>query len=191
MLPQNQSVFIFRKQTFKLLGGAFRVFDTNEHLLLFSEQKAFKLREDIRVYSDEGKTREVLKISTQKILDISATYDVVDSETNEKVGSLRRKGAKSIIRDEWEILDSQGMVIGKVLEDSTAMALVRRLLTNLVPQSYMFLLRDRQVGTFKQNFNPFTYRATMDLSPDPKGELDRRLACAAGILLLAIEGRQG
>lgn len=190
MLPLSQNEFEFRKQFWKLAGGAFRVFDTEQHLLLFSEQKAFKLREDIRIYTDEAKTNEVLSIKTQKILDISATYDVVDTQTGEKVGSLKRKGLKSILRDEWEILDPQGILIGKLEEDSALMAAVRRLLTNLVPQSYHFFIGTQKVGEFRQKFNPFTYRARMDLSADLNRQLDRRLAVAAGVLLMAIEGRQ-
>ena len=174
----------------KLLGGAFRVYDAGEHLLLFSEQKAFKLREDIRVYSDESKTNEVLSIKTQQVLDISATYDVVDTATQQKVGALKRKGLKSVLKDEWEIFDPSGMLIGRVEEDSMLMAIIRRFLTNLVPQKYHFTMGEQIVGTFQQHFNPFTYRATMDLSADSGRRLDRRLALAAGILLLAIEGRQ-
>ena len=190
MLPMENSVFEFRKQFFKLAGGAFRVYDTNERLLLFSEQKAFKLREDIRVYTDESKTNEVLSIKTQQIMDISASYEVVDSVTGEKAGSLKRKGLKSILRDEWEIYDPQGMLIGKVEEDSMLLAVLRRFLTNLIPQKYHFDLGGQVIGSFHQHFNPFTYRATMDLSADTGRRLDRRLALAVGILLLAIEGRQ-
>ena len=46
---------------------------------MFSEQKMFRLREDIRVYSDESKSQEVLSIKARQILDFSAAYDVVDT----------------------------------------------------------------------------------------------------------------
>ncbi len=190
MLPVELHVFEFRKQFFKLAGGAFRVYDTGERLLLFSEQKAFKLREDIRVYSDEAKTNQVMAIRTQQIIDISPTFDVVETPSNEKAGSLKRKGLKSILKDEWEIYDAGGMLIGKVEEDSTLMAILRRFLTNLIPQKYHFIVGGQVVGSFQQHFNPFTYRATMDLSADTGRRLDRRIALAVGILLLAIEGRQ-
>lgn len=190
MLPLNQNQFEFRKQFFKLVGGKFRVYDSDQHLLLFSEQKAFKLREDIRVYSDESKTREVLSIKALQIIDISATFEVVDSSTGEKVGSLKRKAMKSVIKDEWEFYDKNGMLIGTLQEDSMVLALVRRFLTNWIPQTYHFIIGGAKAGEFRQHFNPFLYRATMDLSEDVDARLDRRLALAAGILLLAIEGRQ-
>jgi uncharacterized protein YxjI len=190
MLSNSENRFEFRKQFLKLVGGAFRVFDSSERLILFSEQKAFKLREDFRVYEDESKTKEVLSIRTGKILDISATYEVVDSTTGEKVGALKRKGIRSLLRDEWEILDPQGMLVGRVEEDSAVLALIRRLVTNLLPQSYSFFIHDRKVGEFRQHFNFFVYHATMELSADPQQMLDRRLAVSAGILLMAIEGKQ-
>lgn len=191
MLPLDQNVFEFRKQFLKLLGGAFRVYDPQQRLLLFSEQKAFKLREDIRVYTDENKTNEVLSIKTQQIIDLSPTFDIVDTASGQKIGSMKRLGLKSILRDVWEIYDPPGILIGKMEEDSTGMALLRRFLTNLVPQKYHFEVHGQIVGTFQQNFNPFTYRAIMDLSGDHSRQLDRRLALAGGILLLAVEGRQG
>jgi len=190
MLPVDQNIFEFRKQFFKLAGGAFRVYGSNQQLLLFSEQKAFKLREDIRVYSDETKTNQVMAIRTPQIIDFTATYDVFEMPSGEKAGSLRRKGMKSIIRDEWEIFDPDGTLIGKVEEDSMVLALLRRFATNLIPQKYHFMINDRAVGSFQQHFNPFVYRATMDLFADTGNKLDRRLALATGILLLAIEGRQ-
>jgi hypothetical protein len=190
MLPVDQHIFEFRKQFFKLAGGAFRVYGANEQLLLFTEQKAFKLREDFRVYSDEQKTNQVMAIRTPQIIDFAATYDVYEMPSGEKAGSLRRKGMKSIFRDEWDLFDPNGLLIGKVEEDSMLFALLRRFATSLIPQKYHFTVNDQFVGSFQQHFNPFVYRATMDLSADNGKLLDRRLALATGILLLAIEGRQ-
>ena len=181
--------YLLKRQVFAL-AGKFRVFDTSGKLLLFSEQKMFKIREDIRVYSDESKTQEVLMIKARQIMDFSAAYDVVDSSTGQKVGTLRRKGLASILRDEWEVLDVGDNVIGKLFEDSMGLALVRRFLSNLVPQNYDLTLGTNRVADYKQNFNPFTYQLNLDFSMDINKLLDRRLGIAAGILLAAVEGRQ-
>ena len=181
--------YLLKRQVFALTGK-FRVFDTAGKLLLFSEQKMFKLREDIRVYADEAKTQEVLAIKARQIVDFSAAYDVIDSATGQKVGAMRRKGLKSILRDEWEVLDVNDNVRGVLVEDSMGLALLRRFLTNLVPQNYDMLFGETRVGDFKQNFNPFTYELNIDFSMDTAGQVDRRLGIAAGILLAAVEGRQ-
>ena len=60
-----------------------------------------------------------------------------------------------------------------------------------MPQKYLVTINEAPVATFKQNFNPFVFRLKVDLSPDTRGLLDRRLALAAALLLAAIEGKQG
>lgn len=181
--------YLLKRQVFALTGK-FRFYDPAGRLVMFSEQKMFRLREDIRVYSDESKTQEVLMIKARQIIDFSAAFDVVDSATGQKVGALRRKGLASILRDEWEVLDVNDNVRGKLFEDSLGLALLRRLLTGLVPQNYDLFFGETRVADYRQNFNPFTYNLNIDFTMDAAGQLDRRLGIAAGILLAAIEGRQ-
>jgi uncharacterized protein YxjI len=185
----SYSQYLLKRQVFAL-AGKFRVYEPGGKLVLFSEQKMFKIREDIRVYSDEGKTQEVLMIKARQIIDFSAAYDVVDSATGQKVGALRRKGLASILRDEWEVLDVGDNVVGKLFEDSMGLALLRRFLSNLIPQNYDITFGTNRVADLKQNFNPFSYQLNLDFSMDINKVLDRRLGIAAGILLAAVEGRQ-
>ena len=185
----QQNHYVLRRQVFSLTGR-FRVYDPSENLLLFSEQKMFRLREDIRVYSDESKAQEVLMIKARQIIDFSAAYDVVDTALGQKVGALRRKGWASMLRDEWEILDASDNLIGKLVEDSMGLAMLRRFLSNLIPQNYDIVFGADRVADLKQNFNPFTYELNIDFTMDTAKRLDRRLGLAAGILLAAVEGRQ-
>jgi hypothetical protein len=186
--------YVVRRKILKLVGGAFHVWDTEGALAAFSEQKAFKLKEDIRVYSDETKTRELLCIQARQIIDFSACYDVTDTVSGERIGAMRRRGGRSILRDEWEVLGASGNTIGTLIEDSMGMALLRRLLTSLVPQKYDIFFPDmttgHKVGSIDQAFNPFVYKVDVDFSMDATGQLDRRMGIAAAILLAAIEGRQ-
>jgi len=182
--------YLLRRQAIALTGK-FRFYDPMGSLVMFSEQKMFKLREDIRVYSDENKTQEVLSIKARQIIDFSAAYDVVDTALNQKVGALRRKGWRSILRDEWEVLDAGDNVIGLLFEDSVGLALLRRLLLgSLLPQNYDMTLGETRVADLKQNFNLFRYELNLDFSMDTAHRLDRRIGIAAGILLAAVEGKQ-
>ena len=182
--------YLLRRQAIALTGK-FRFYDPASRLVMFSEQKMFKLREDIRVYNDESKTQEVLSIKARQILDFSAAYDVVDTAMNQKVGVLRRKGLRSILRDEWEVLDANDNLIGKLFEDSVGLALLRRfLLGSLLPQNYDITVGDMRVADLKQRFNPFRYELDLDFRMDTTNRLDRRLGIAAGILLAAVEGKQ-
>lgn len=190
-LPVATVNYTLKRQWMKLVGSNFRIFDPSGQMVAFVHQKGFKLKEDIRVYADEAKTTEVMVIQARQIMDFSAAYDIWDSTTQTKVGAMRRKGWKSIIRDEWEVLDPQDQVIGTLIEDSMILALVRRFLSALVPQNYDMIMFDgRKVVDLKQNFNPFLYHLNIDFSMDPQATLDRRMGLAGAILLAAIEGRQ-
>jgi uncharacterized protein YxjI len=192
MFPLDR--YLVRRKIMKLVGGAFHVFDAAGTVVAYSEQKAFKLREDIRIFSDESKSRELLSIQARQIIDFSAAYDVTDSTTGEKVGALRRRGGMSILRDEWHVLDANDTMYATILEDSMLHALLRRLLTNLIPQRYDVFVPDEasgnKVANMDQNFNPFVYKLDVDFSMDAGKRLDHRIGIAAAILLAAIEGKQ-
>jgi uncharacterized protein YxjI len=182
--------YLLQRQVFALTGK-FRVYDPAQNLVLFSEQKMFRLREDIRVYSDESKSQELLTIKARQIIDFSAAYDVMDTTTNEKVGVLRRKGWRSLLRDEWEVLDSSDQLRGLLFEDSVGLALLRRLLLgSLLPQNYDLTFGQTRVADLRQRFNLFRYELDLDFSMDPTRTLDRRIGIAAGILLATVEGKQ-
>ncbi|MEM7625962.1 MAG: hypothetical protein AAF333_10055 [Planctomycetota bacterium] len=185
--------YVLRQKVFKIFGGAFHIFDPEGSVVLYSKQKAFKLKEDIRVYADESMVQEVLTIRTQSVFDISGTYGVVDATTGEAVGALKRHGVKSMFKDEWTIYDNQGTEAGKIIEDSTLKAVVRRFIeaaSVFMPQAYHATWHGQPVATFKQNFNPFVQKIAIDFSEDTGNLLDPRLGLAAAILLCAIEGKQ-
>lgn len=182
--------YLVRKKVFKIFGGAFHIYDPMGQVAFYSKMAAFKLKEDIRLYTGEDMRTEVLAIRARQILDIAATYDVYDSATNEKVGALKRKGLKSILKDEWIVMDPDDREIGLIKEDSMLLALVRRFLTNLIPQTFIVEMNGAAVCVMKQRFNPFILKLEVDFSPDTGGVFDKRLGIAAAILLSAIEGRQ-
>ena len=182
--------YLLKRQAIALTGK-FRFYDPAGRLVMFSEQKMFRLREDIRVYDGEDKAREVLSIKARQIMDFSAAYDVVDTEMNQKVGVLRRKGLRSLLRDEWEVLDANDKLLGQLFEDSVGLALLRRLvLGSWLPQNYDLTVDGTRVADLRQNFNLFRYELNLDFSMDTTNRLDRRVGIAAGILLAAIEGKQ-
>jgi len=187
----SSPVYLVRRKVFTLAGGAFHIYDGEGRLVLYSKLKAFKLKEDLRLFTGEDMREELLAIHARRVLDISATYDVTDSRTGEKVGAIQRKGMRSLLRDEWLFLDPNDREVGVLREDSMGLALLRRFLTNLVPQRFDVEVMGQKVATVRQNFNPFVLKLTVDFSPDAAGLLDRRLGLAAVLLLSAIEGRQG
>ncbi|AJS59085.1 hypothetical protein [Paenibacillus sp. IHBB 10380] len=183
--------YLVRKKVLSIVGAKIHIYNSNQELVMFSQMKAFKLKEDIRLYSDESMSEEILTITARSIIDFSAIYDVKDARTGEHIGSLRRKGLKSILKDEWLILNASEAEIGRIKEDNKILALLRRFLSDLIPQQYNVQISGNTVSTFKQNFNPFVTKVNIDFSLDPGQTLDRRLGLAASVLLCAIEGKQG
>ena len=156
--PWQLPAYRIRRKVFKIFGASFHVYD-GERVAGFCKQKAFTLREDVRVFADERQQHELMWIRARQVLDFAAFYDIVDSGTQQKLGALRRRGFKSIVRDSWEVLDDTDRPVARVEEDSAALALVRRFLTNLVPQT--FHLSGQQGGR-----DAGGDRRTTELNPD-------------------------
>src|SRR5829696_6120678 len=55
-----------KRQFWKLGGANVRVFDPQGNLAFFAHQKAWKLKEDFRIYGDEAKTIELIRIGARK-----------------------------------------------------------------------------------------------------------------------------
>jgi hypothetical protein len=180
--------YLIRRKILKIFGASFHTYD-GQRVVGFTSQKAFKLKEDIRIYSDESQTTELLMIRARNMIDFAAAYDIVDGQTGEKVGAARRRGFRSLLRDSWELLDAGDGLIGELEEDSAGMAILRRFVSNLVPQTF-HLNAPGQRGTvvFRQHFNPFVYK--LDVSIPQSSTLDRRAIFGLAALVAAIEGRQ-
>ena len=184
--------YLIRRKIFTVLGKKFHIYDADENLVGFSKMKAFKLKEDVRIYRDESMEEEWLKIAARSIIDFGASYDITDSKTGEVLGTLRRKGLKSLFRDSWQVLDPDGAEIGKVEEDSAGLAFLRRLheiLAALIPQGFTLKGTDGgEYAHYKTQINPFVHKLKVTVQPD--GPLHPFVPLAAGILLVAIEGKQ-
>ena len=181
--------YLFRRKFFRIFGGAFHTYDESGNLVFFTDQKRFRVKEDFRIYSDESKSKEVMRIKTPQIFDVWANYNVIDATNGEEVGQLRRKAMMSIIKDEWEIKAKDGRVIGKLTESSILGALLSRW-WNIIPQKYTIsTAQGKEVAQIKQHFNPIILKYTMDIL-EAAPSIDPRLLIGAGILLAAIERRQ-
>lgn len=185
--------FRARRKVFRFLGAGFTLESMDGRPLAVSEQKAFRLKEDISVSDAAPGGAALLRIRADRMVDFSAAYQVEDVANGEHIGTLRRKGWSSLLRDSWEILDADGVVRGKVTEESTWKALARRTVEAaalLLPQTFHVEVEGQVVATMRQHFNPFIHKYDVDLTHDVDSVLPRPLAVATVILLLAIEGRQ-
>jgi uncharacterized protein YxjI len=185
----QQDTFLARQKIFSL-APCFYIHDHLGNALAFLRKKVFTWKDEVRVFTDETQSLELLRIKARKIIDWGTAFDVTDSINHQKVGAVKRRGWKSVVRKEWIIMDALDQEIGRIQEDSLMLALVRRFLIALIPQTYTFEIAGQTVGTAEQNWNIFAPKMRVDFSQDPGKRLDRRLAVAAVVLLMAVEGRQ-
>lgn len=185
----QQDRFVARQKALTLTPQ-FYFQDSNGNTLAFLRKKPFSWKDDIRLFTDPTLSMELLNIKARKILDWGSAFDVTDSINSQRVGVLKRKGWKSMLRSEWTIMDATDQEIGRIQESSAFMAFLRRFISNLLPQTYIFELHGQAVGTASQRLNFFVPRMVADFSNDPGRLFDRRLAVAAMVLLMSVEGRQ-
>jgi uncharacterized protein YxjI len=185
--------YTIRRKVLKLFGAAFHIYDPQGAVVGYCKQKAFKLKEDIRIFADENCSRELLVIRARSMLDFGATYDVTLPDGSQ-LGSLRRKGlASTFLRDSWLVFDAQGREVASLQEDGSLLAFARRyidIISLVSPQK--FTLRrsgGEEIARFRQHFNPFVYRLGVSVMRDDP-ELDDLVILAAGCLITAVEGRQ-
>ena len=76
-------------------------------LYAFAQQKRMAFREQVTLYADENKQEAVLGFKARQVIDLGATYDVVDAGGS-PIGSFRKDFAKSLLRSTWHI-DQPGL----------------------------------------------------------------------------------
>lgn len=182
----GHDVLSCRRKVFAF-APTFEIFDQQGAPLVFCQEKIFKIKDDIRIFSDSTKSVELLRIQQRNIIDWAGVFDVLDSQTGQKLGGFRRKGWRSMFRDEWEMMDANDVPIGKILE--TGSAFLRRIF-KFLPYTFAFEIGPTTVGTFVQQFSFFRYQATMNISAWQHQPYDRRLAFAAALLLMAVEAKE-
>jgi uncharacterized protein YxjI len=185
--------YTIRRQVLKIFGAGFHIYDASGAVVGYCKQKAFRVREDLRIYTDDTCTEELLVISTRSVWDISGVYSV-SLKSGDVIGAFRRHGVRSMVRDKWTVLGPDGQTIGEAHEDSAFKGLLRRshdLFAAIIPQTFHITASDgREVATYRTHMNPFVHRISVTIHAEEDEHFDDLLLLAGGCLLIAIEGRQ-
>ncbi len=105
--------------SFKLLALASQIYirDANGQLIGYVKQKLFKLKEDINIFADEQQTQHLFNIKADRVIDFSARYNFTDAQ-GRGLGSIKRKGMRSIFKAHYLIFDENESQIMEVHEES-------------------------------------------------------------------------
>ena len=105
---------------FKLISLTPQVYITeaNGNEVVFVRQRMLKLKEDIQIYSDSSKSEEIFRIKADRIIDFSAHYHFTDSRLDEPLGSIKRKGMRSLWRATYFVSDQNEQQTHHIKEDN-------------------------------------------------------------------------
>ena len=145
-----QNYYRIRKKTLTV-GNKYWIEDYNSNILGFSKQKLFKLKEDIRIYTDESETQELFSIKQKQIMDAWGNFAVVDSNNN-PLGYIKREWLSSAFaKDTYEIFNTDKQLIGTITEKSAGQALARKYLPGggLIPEKMTLELNGVHIAEIK------------------------------------------
>lgn len=165
----------------------------------YVRQKAFKFKEDIRFYTDESKSTELMRIKARQRFDPRASYDVTDS-TGVKIGAIQKVFGTSMLRSTYRIKGAEDQELAIVREANLGVALARRAvgflpylenISNWLPIPYHFVFeRDGvEMGSHRRQLFKFNDTYSLDLTPDADRTIDRRLVLAIAVGMDALQAR--
>jgi hypothetical protein len=166
----------------------------------FVEQARFKFKEDIRFFTDQTKSQELLRILARQRFDPRARYDVTGPGA-EKVGEIQKVFGASLLRSTYALYDATGTEVATARERSLPVALFRRLVGLVpyignyadwlpIPYDFEFRSPDGEVlGSHRRRRWKFADVYDIDFTADAEHRLDRRLALATAVGMDALQAR--
>ena len=166
---------------------------TEGRLLAFAEQKRMKLKEEVRFYSDESRSRRIFSFKARQRLDVRAEHDVLD-ESGAVLGSFSKQFGASLLRSTWKLSAPGLEATGR--ERRQLVAILRRLWDVVpyigdiwVPFVFHFDFIETSTGrTVMVSERQKTIRDRYTVTvPDPR--LDFRVAASMAVALDALQSR--
>jgi uncharacterized protein YxjI len=184
-----QNFYRIRKKTITI-GNKYWLEDQSGAVLGFCKQKLFKLKEDIRIYTDENESQELFRIKQEQIMDAWGNFAVIDSATNNKLGFVKRNIISAFVKDTWELYNTSNQMVGKIEETSTGSALARKYLPGgaLIPEKMRLEMNGQILADINQEFKIIGDIWTMNCQMVPSN-FDRRVLLACILLMGMIERR--
>jgi uncharacterized protein YxjI len=180
----TQGQYVIKRKFWSFFERIFRVWTMDGQMIMYIKHPLLKLREEFTVYADEAQTRPLLFMKSRQVIAINFTYDVVDATTGMLLGSVQKKGLRSIIRDKFHIFDANGVEVGYAEEQGAS--LLRRFIPLLTSKHAIFV-DGQQAAYIRQIFRFFNKEFSVTTSPS---RLDARFVLAVALLALIAEARR-
>jgi uncharacterized protein YxjI len=201
--PNQHDVFVLR-QRLKLVVNQYEFSlpqegETPGAEFCFVQQKRFKFKEDIRFYTDDTRTTELLRIKARQRFDPRARYDVTTPD-GQKVGEIQKVFGKSLLRSTYTLFDANGAEVATVRERNVLVALFRRFVGFVpyvgdfadflpIPYHFDFTRGEETLGVHERKLWSFRDVYRIDMTGDPQRTIDRRLVLAIAVGMDALQAR--
>jgi uncharacterized protein YxjI len=182
---QTQSRYRIKRRFWSFFERTFRVWTSDGQLIMFVQHPVLRLREEFMVYADEAKQRPLLRIKSKQMIAINFAFEITDAVTGQPMGTIQKRGLKSLIRDKFLLLDPNGVEIGYAEEQGASVA--RRFIPLLTSKHAIFI-QGQQVAYIRQVFRFFIKEFEVDLAPS--NVVDPRFVLGVALLALMAEARR-
>ena len=118
MILQNLNYPLDFKFKITTLSSDFNITDKNGNYVAYVRQKMFKLKEDVIIFNDETRSRELFRIQANQWIDFNASYSITDLENGKTFGRLARKGMRSLWKSYYDVLDENNALKFQISEDN-------------------------------------------------------------------------
>ncbi|MEC9091384.1 MAG: hypothetical protein VX438_01675 [Planctomycetota bacterium] len=90
--------------------------DADGNSIAFARQKILKLKEELEVFQDSTKSKRVCTIKADRVIDFRAAYGIF-VEGEQSIGSIKRKGLRSLWRATYLLNDWDGSELATIVEE--------------------------------------------------------------------------
>ena len=180
----SQSRYRIRRNFWSVFERTFRVFTMDGQLIMLVKHPVFRFREEFTVYADEAQQRPLLFIKSRQVIAINFAFEVTDVDNGQVLGSVQKRGLRSIVRDKFIVRDPDGQEIGFVEEQGAS--ILRRFFP-ILTSKHSVVLNGQQAAAVRQIFRFFTKEFEVELAP---GVGDPRFVMACALLALIAESRR-
>lgn len=118
MILQNLNYPLDFKFKITTLSSDFNITDKNGNYVAYVRQKMFKLKEDVIIFNDETRSRELFRIQANQWIDFNASYSITDLENGKIFGRLARQGMRSLWKSHYDVLDENNALKYQISEDN-------------------------------------------------------------------------
>jgi uncharacterized protein YxjI len=172
-----------------------KVTDASGQTALYVKQKALALKEDVKIFADEGQQRQLYQMKANKILDFSAQYNITRPDGGQ-VGAVKRQGMRSLWKATFNVLDAGGAEVGLIHEENPWIKVLDGLLSDVpfvgmfINPAYLVDLRGQTVLYLKKQPAFMEGKFTLDKRGN-FSDADEGLLLSSVIMMLMLERMRG